>query len=128
MKIMSTDLPARFCYDPYCDCKQLTGGRPHYPPLVQTDPLQVGAVFVAAPGQQPPHLALPHASAETIRAEGATEERERIRLELEAWLIKPLGPEDAGLIGGRRIVDEIERICGPGDRSAAGESRRRQGA
>lgn len=36
---------------------------------------------------------------------------ERIRGELIDWLIGDLSPSDAGLINGRRIVDEIDRIC-----------------
>lgn len=39
------------------------------------------------------------------------DERERIRAELIDWLIGRLDPHDAGLINGRRIVDEIDRIC-----------------
>ncbi len=38
-------------------------------------------------------------------------ERDRIRTELIDWLIGDLSPADAGLINGRRIVDEIDRIC-----------------
>lgn len=47
-----------------------------------------------------------------VLAEAAgREERARIRRELRKWLIDWLAPEDAGLINGRRIVDEINRIC-----------------
>lgn len=38
-------------------------------------------------------------------------DRDRIRTELTAWLIGDIDPRDAGLINGRRIVDEIDRIC-----------------
>lgn len=39
------------------------------------------------------------------------DETQRIRLELIDWLIGRINPKDAGLINGRRIVDEIDRIC-----------------
>lgn len=42
---------------------------------------------------------------------GAADERKRIREELEEWLIGDIDPLDAGLMNGRRIVAEIERIC-----------------
>jgi hypothetical protein len=38
-------------------------------------------------------------------------ERRRIRQELTSWLVGDGDPRDAGLVGGRRIVDEIDRIC-----------------
>lgn len=39
-------------------------------------------------------------------------ERARIRTELIDWLIGGrIDPKDAGLINGRRIVTEIDRIC-----------------
>lgn len=40
-----------------------------------------------------------------------TSERQRTRRKLADWLIGNLDPHDAGLINGRRIVDEIDRIC-----------------
>lgn len=46
-----------------------------------------------------------------IAAAVRADERARIRRELRAWLIGDLLPEDAGLVNGRRIVDEIDRIC-----------------
>lgn len=45
------------------------------------------------------------------KAQGEIVERARIRRELLAWLVEPLGPKDAGLACGRRIVDEINRIA-----------------
>lgn len=45
------------------------------------------------------------------RNEGRRDERARIRAELLAWLIGDIGEKDAGLVAGRRIVDEINRIC-----------------
>lgn len=39
------------------------------------------------------------------------DESDRIRSELIDWLIGDISPCDAGLINGRRIVDEIDRIC-----------------
>lgn len=39
------------------------------------------------------------------------DDRNHIRLELINWLIGDIDPKDAGLINGRRIVDEIDRIC-----------------
>lgn len=39
------------------------------------------------------------------------DERNRIRTELIDWLVGTILPCDAGLINGRRIVDEIDRIC-----------------
>lgn len=41
----------------------------------------------------------------------AQRERERIRAELIDWLVGYLDPRDAGLVNGRRIMDEIDRIC-----------------
>ena len=38
-------------------------------------------------------------------------ERAGIRQELWAWLVGDIDPKDAGLVNGRRIVDEINRIC-----------------
>lgn len=38
-------------------------------------------------------------------------ERARIRTELINWLIGDISPSDAGLINGRRITTEIDRIC-----------------
>lgn len=42
--------------------------------------------------------------------EGAKRERARIREQLEEWLFGR-DPEDAGFMSGRKIVDEINRIC-----------------
>lgn len=64
-----------------------------------------------ADGESPPQSGtIPtFVAVELIRLAG---ERERIRAELIDWLIGPhLDPKDAGLINGRRIVDEIDRIC-----------------
>jgi hypothetical protein len=41
----------------------------------------------------------------------AATERARIRRELLEWLVGDLRPEDAGIVAGRRIVTEIDRIC-----------------
>lgn len=43
--------------------------------------------------------------------QATTAERRRIRRELLAWLVGDLGPQDAGIVAGRRVVDEIDRIC-----------------
>lgn len=45
------------------------------------------------------------------RLEARAEERARIRGELVNWLIGRVDPRDAGLVNGRRIVNEIDRIC-----------------
>lgn len=42
---------------------------------------------------------------------GKQEERDRVRTELIDWLVGRIDPKDAGLINGRRIVTEIDRIC-----------------
>lgn len=44
-------------------------------------------------------------------ADAKADERERIRTELIDWLVGTILPCDAGLVNGRRIVDEIDRIC-----------------
>lgn len=113
----------RFCHDPHCDCRQLTGGRPHYPPLVQTNPLQVGAAFVVeslASSQRPP-LALAHASAETLRAECAAAERERIRLDLLALVKRAPLHQHSWLLGALRdFARRLEPVQGAVDQPSGG--------
>lgn len=44
-------------------------------------------------------------------ARGAVAERLRIRRDLLDWLIGRIDPRDAGLVNGRRITAEIDRIA-----------------
>lgn len=39
------------------------------------------------------------------------DERAHIRFQLVDWLIGRVDPRDAGLVNGRHIIDEINRIC-----------------
>lgn len=56
-------------------------------------------------------MAIQQASAKKEVAKVAADVRAQIKQELRAWLIGRVDPRDAGLVNGRRIVDEIERIC-----------------